>query len=148
MGNATNVIPVIVLSIQFKICCIWTKVVVSTRQLSPRVKDLGRCSLPNVHSLTPPSPTAQAQNERALKAAFETGTHIHLHVCSGVLWTQLVITKNTKPGSWRSSARYPQRPPPDVEDPIGPQLSTLLSFGERWLITHIPFRHIFPFLCL
>lgn len=133
IGNATNVIKV--LSIQSKIC-IWTKVVVSTWGSSHREwRILGGVVCPTfilqlLHHL---------QHKHRMKGlwggVWNWHTLTHLHVCSGVLWTQMVTTKNTKPGSWRSSARYPQRPPPDVEDPTGPQLSTLLSFGERRLKT-------------
>lgn len=141
IGNATNVIKV--LSIQSKICCIWTKVVVSTWGGSHREwRILGGVVCPTfilqlLHHL---------QYKHRMKGVWGSvwnwHTYTHLHVCSGVLWTQMVTTKNTKPGSWRSSARYPQRPPPDVEDPTGPQLSTLLSFGERRLnMSH----HIFLF---
>lgn len=39
--------------------------------------------------------------------------------------------KQNTPGSWRSSARYPQQPPLAGEGPIEPQLSTLLSLERN-----------------
>lgn len=85
--------------------------------VSPTVRDRGKCSWPSVHSPAPPSPTACTERVKGVYTytVFQTHTHIGIH----------------RPGSWRSSARYPQRLPLAAEGPTEPQLLTLLSLKRE-----------------
>lgn len=125
----------------------------------PTMKDHGRCSLPNVRSPAPPLPAAYAQGVwvfmvflKVFMALFETFTGTHTYAKSYSVAAHFHTWKKTnKPGSWRSWARCPQRPPLAAKDPTGPQLSISLSFGEgrvKCYITYILALHVFHFPCL